>query len=286
MPAVVGARLGVQCAAGRAAVGVPLRLCFAWSDRPNVNDEGRGPRGSDRRAADGSAGLRGKLRAVGVAVGLLLTGLLVSVVLGVAFTAPLLVFGGDLPGAVAFLALVTVGQVAFLVVGAAYVRRADGVTVRWPTRRDLAYAGGALVAALALVFGISTVAAAAGVAPGGSVFDEPIAEEPAVALGLAVLSILLVAPAEELLFRGAIQGRLRRAFGPTGAIAGASLLFGSIHLANFTGSVVGAAVGAGVVTVGGAVFGIVYERTGNLLVPVVAHAAYNTTLLVMAYLAA
>lgn len=253
-----------------------------------MSDEGHGPGASGRRAADGdrSVGISDRLRAIGVAVGLLLAGLLVSVVLGVAFTAPLVLFGGDVPGAVAFLALVAVGQVAFLAVGGAYVRRAGGVAVRWPTRRDLAYAGGGLVAALALVFGISTVAAAAGVAPGGSVFDEPIAEEPAVALGLAVLSMLLVAPAEELLFRGAIQGRLRRAFGPAGAIAGASLLFGSIHLANFTGSVVGAAVGAGVVTVGGAVFGTVYERTGNLLVPVVAHAAYNTTVLVVAFLGA
>jgi membrane protease YdiL (CAAX protease family) len=104
-----------------------------------------------------------------------------------------------------------------------------------------------------------------------------------VALGLAALSIVLVAPAEELLFRGAIQGRLRRAFGPVPAVGGTSVLFGSVHLVNFTGSVVGALVGAGIVGVGGAVFGTVYERTGNLLVPIGVHGAYNTVLLVAAF---
>ena len=246
---------------------------------PGETDRATGP-------SDGPVGVRGKLRAVGVALGLLLAGLVVSLVLGVVFTVPLVVFGGNLPGSVTFLAFVAVGQIAFLVVGGAYVRRMGGVTVRRPTRGDLAFAAGGLAATLVLVLGIGAVATAAGVAPTGSVFEEPIAEEPTVALGLAALSIVLVAPAEELLFRGAIQGRLRRAFGPAGAIAGASLLFGSIHLANFTGSVVGAAVGAGIVTVGGAVFGIVYERTGNLLVPIVAHAAYNATLLIVAFIAA
>lgn len=231
-------------------------------------------------------GMRGKLRAVGVAIGLLLAGLVVSVLFGVVFTIPLVLFGGNLSGSLTFLVFAAVGQLAFLMVGGVYVRRVGGVTVRWPTRRDLAYAAGGLLAALMLVFGISVLVAAAGVAPSGSVFDDPIAQDPTVALGLAALSIVLVAPAEELLFRGAIQGRLHRAFGPVGAIAGASLIFGSIHFINFTGSVVGAVVGAGIVTVGGAVFGVIYERTDNLVVPIIAHGAYNSVLLVGAFLAA
>lgn len=237
-------------------------------------------------AATDSVGIRGRARAIGVSVGLLLAGLAVSIVFGVAFTIPLVLFGGEVSDSATFLAFAAVGQLAFLAVGGAYVRRTGGVTLRWPTRRDLAYAVGGLLAALVLVIGISIAASAAGVAPSGSVFDDPIAQDPTVALGLAALSIVLVAPAEELLFRGAIQGRLRRAFGPAGAIAGASLIFGAIHFANFTGSVVDVMVGVGVITVGGAVFGIIYERTRNLVVPIIAHGAYNTTLLVAAFLAA
>lgn len=236
--------------------------------------------------AERPGGRNGKLRAVGVAIGLLFAGLLVSIGFGVAFTIPLVLFGGDLSSPSTFLALTAVGQVAFLAVGGGYVWRFGDPRIRWPTLRDVGYAGGGVFAALVLVLGISIAATTAGVAPGGSVFDDPITQDPTVALGLAALSIILVAPAEELLFRGAIQGRLRRSFGPVGAISGASLLFGSVHVINFTGSIVGAAVGAGIVTVGGAVFGALYERTENLLVPILAHGAYNTVLLVGAFLAA
>lgn len=235
---------------------------------------------------DSQPGLRDKLLAIAVAVGLLVSGLVGSIAFGIVFTVPLLLFGSDLGSSTTFLAFAAIGQLAFLVVGGAYVRRLGDVTIHWPTRRDLVYAVGGVFTALVLVITISAAAAAAGVGPGGSVFDDPIANDPTVALGLAALSIVLVAPAEELLFRGAIQGRLRRAFGAAGAIAGASLIFGSIHFLNFTGSVVGAVVGAGVVTVGGAVFGTIYERTGNLLVPILAHGAYNTVLLVATFLLA
>jgi hypothetical protein len=227
---------------------------------------------------------RGRLRAVGVSVGLLVAGLAVSLVFGVAFTVPLLILGTDVGGSAAFLGFVAVGQLAFLVVGYAYVRRRGGVPVRRPSRRDAVYAVGGTVGALVAVTVLSVVVATLGVAPTGSVFDEPITNDPAVALGLAALSILLVAPAEELLFRGAIQGRLRASFGPRGAVVGSSLVFGSVHVANYTGSVVGALVGVAIVTVGGLVFGTIYERTGNLLVPILAHGAYNAVLLVVTYL--
>lgn len=242
--------------------------------------------------ADGSRSPTGgsKLRAVGVAVGLLLAGLAVSLLFGVAFTIPLLVFGGDLDSPVTFLVLAAVGQLAFVVVGAAYLLRAArtpiGPTVRlgWPSRSETLYAVGGTLVALVVATGLSVVAATLGVGPTESVFDEPISQQPLLALGLAALSILLVAPAEELLFRGAIQGRLRTTFGPVGAVGGASLLFGSIHATNFGGSLVGAAVGAGIITISGLVFGVLYERTRNLVVPILAHASYNTVLLVAAFL--
>ncbi|MEZ3117262.1 lysostaphin resistance A-like protein [Halobaculum sp. MBLA0147] len=61
-------------------------------------------------------------------------------------------------------------------------------------------------------------------------------------------------------------------------------VFEQIHLVNFGGSVVGALVGAATITVGGVVFGTVYERTRNLVVPILAHGAYNTVLLVATFL--
>ncbi|MFC6976552.1 type II CAAX endopeptidase family protein [Halomicroarcula sp. GCM10025709] len=234
--------------------------------------------------ADSDAG-SGRLRAVLVALGLLVVGLGASIVVGIVFTVPLLLFGADVQSPTVFLLLAAVGQLAFLVVGLSYVGRYGGVTVRRPSRRDTGYLVGGLVAALIAATGLSVVVTVLGIGPSGSVFDDPITTAPWVALALAGLSIVLVAPAEELLFRGAIQGRLRKSFGPVGAVGGASVIFGSIHLLNYTGSIVGALSGVVIVTVGGAIFGTIYERTGNLLVPIGAHGGYNAVLLTVAFLA-
>lgn len=97
--------------------------------------------------------------------------------------------------------------------------------------------------------------------------------------------MILVAPVEEFLFRGVIQGRLRGRFGPVAAIAGSSLLFGALHLSNYTGSILPIVSGALLITTVGAVFGALYERTGNLAVPVLVHAIYNVILLTISYVA-
>lgn len=224
------------------------------------------------------------VRALGAALGLLVAGLAVSVGFGIVFTVPLVLFGANLDSPLTFLAFAAVGQLAFLLVGYAYVRRHGGVPIRRPTWREVWYMAVGLVVTLSAAVGLSVLFAALGVAPEGSVFEDPITRDPRVALGLAALSIVLVAPAEELLFRGAIQGRLRRSFGPVTAVVLSSLVFGSIHLLNFTGSLVGAFAGVAVVTVGGLVFGTLYEWTRNLLVPIVVHGSYNAVLLTIAFL--
>lgn len=136
-----------------------------------------------------------RLRAVAVAVGLLVAGFVASTALGAAaFVVLLLAGGGTDLGAAEFAVLLVAGQLGLGLVGAAYVARWQPVAarIRLPTVR-----------------------------------------------GLAVVLGAVVAPIEELLFRGAIQGRLRRAFGPTGAIVGASARFACVHVLNFTGPVGG-----------------------------------------------
>lgn len=93
---------------------------------------------------------------------------------------------------------------------------------------------------------------------------------------LLPLSLLLIGPAEELLFRGTIQKYLRERFSATGAIVGAGILFASIHLlAILIESSAGAFVSIGVIFVVGISFGWLYERTGSVVAPMVAHGAYN-----------
>lgn len=72
---------------------------------------------------------------------------------------------------------------------------------------------------------------------------------------------------EEALFRGAIQGALSDWLGPLPALAAASVLFGCAHLVTPAYGVIAALMGV--------YLGILWIASGNLLVPVVAHAGYD-----------
>jgi membrane protease YdiL (CAAX protease family) len=59
-----------------------------------------------------------------------------------------------------------------------------------------------------------------------------------------------------------------------------------MHLANYSGSLPCVVAGALLIAAVGAVLGAVYERTGNLVVPILAHASYNVVQVMTSYLAA
>jgi len=76
---------------------------------------------------------------------------------------------------------------------------------------------------------------------------------------------------EELLFRGLVQGALTAPLGPTAALLIASIVFGLAHLITTAYAVVAAAFGL--------YFGWLWTSSGNLVVPVVAHAVYDFVVL-------
>jgi len=110
-------------------------------------------------------------------------------------------------------------------------------------------------------------------------------ENPELFLVFLPIQFLLTAPAEEVLFRGVIQGLFRRAYGVLPGIVLASLLFGLVHYPALAGS-------DGILTViallvaTGALLGTLYEYTGNLLVPIVVHAVWNVFVFGNEYLSA
>lgn len=225
------------------------------------------------------------LRAVAAGIGITLAALVVTLLGGVAAIVPVLVFDLRIESPLVFLGLTAVGQFAFAAVGYAYARRyRRAIPIEVPSGREVGIAVGGVLLALAAVGALSAVVSALGLLP-RSVLGEAVTRDRRIVVGLAVLSLLVVAPAEEFLFRGVVQGRLRDAFGPVGAVVGASLLFGSLHLANYAGSVESVVTGALLVSTTGLVFGGLYEYTDNLAVPIVAHGLYNTFLLAVAYVA-
>ena len=100
-------------------------------------------------------------------------------------------------------------------------------------------------------------------------------------LAMVAVSLLVVGPVEELLFRGVVQGGIRRAFDALPAILIASLLFGLIHLPGVDGSPVEQWAYVGIVAALGCVLGLLYERTDNVLIPGLAHGLYNAMIYVV-----
>lgn len=97
--------------------------------------------------------------------------------------------------------------------------------------------------------------------------------------------LLLAAPAEELLFRGIIQRRLTDRFrAPIGMLVAAGL-FSLMHVlfATYVGRN-GIPSLAVVTFVMGAVFGLVYDRTNNLVVPALGHGVYWLSPALLSYI--
>ncbi|MBP1922667.1 membrane protease YdiL (CAAX protease family) [Halorubrum alkaliphilum] len=149
------------------------------------------------------------------------------------------------------------------------------------TARDVGLVVGAgaalLVLQYAALFGLQSVglgtAQNQATVPGG----DPVAYY----LAMIAVSLLVVGPVEELLFRGVVQGGLRRALDAAPAILLASVLFGLIHLPGIDGSTAEQWAYVGVVVGLGCVLGALYERTDNVLIPGLAHGVYNAAIYVV-----
>jgi membrane protease YdiL (CAAX protease family) len=145
---------------------------------------------------------------------------------------------------------------------------------RRPTKRDLAVvAGGAVVLVVAIV-ALETVLSQIGLTPDENVAVQTGRDNPTLFLYYIPVVLFLNSPAEELLFRGVVQGLFRRAYGVVPGIIAAGAIFGGIHYLALAGQGSAAAYVA-IAFVSGVVLGALYEYTENLLVPIVVHAAWN-----------
>jgi uncharacterized protein len=94
-------------------------------------------------------------------------------------------------------------------------------------------------------------------------------------LEFAIISIL-AGLGEELMFRGLLQAALTQWLAPTAGLIVASMLFGLAHPITAAYAVMGAIFGL--------YLGLVWQASGNLLVPIVTHAVYD--FVALAYLMA
>jgi hypothetical protein len=157
--------------------------------------------------------------------------------------------------------------------------------VRVPTLRDVAWTVGGVVAILVAAAGVGQVLSALGVQVAQNQVIVAGQQNPEWFLYMIPVSLLFVGPFEELVFRGGVQGLLRRAWGPTAAIAIAAGLFGVVHWIALTGAGSRLSYVAVAATLG-LILGALYERTDNLAVPAVVHGSYNSVLFAVQYASA
>ncbi len=218
---------------------------------------------------------------LGIAVAFVLSG---AVVFGIAG------LGGELP-LLTIVAIVFVASAIGLAgTGIAYltlrgISPRSYIGIRVPGFGDLLWAIGGYVAALSLVFASAVLLTIFQVQPETSNQAAELGmENPELLLWLVPISILVVAPGEELLFRGVVQGRLREAYVARIAIPLTAALFALVHYFSLTGGAGARLTAIAILFFPSLVFGYAYERTQNLLVPILIHGVYNSTLVLLLYL--
>lgn len=174
---------------------------------------------------------------------------------------------------------------AFVLAVLAYLAAGDDwelVGYRLPTRREWLFVAGGVVVLLVGQLGFLVALDALGIGAGE---NRAIAGdyEPVYYLAMVPLSLLVVGPAEELLFRGAVQGLLRRAWGAWPAIAIATAVFGLVHFTGVSGTGLERLAYVVIAALLGGVLGYLYERTRNVVVPALVHGAYNAVLFGVQY---
>lgn len=221
-----------------------------------------------------SLGIQARIRTVAGAVGLAMLG----VVAGFAsffFVDPLYgVFRVEWP---AFGKLLTryVVQPGYGLIAAAYIWQHDEYSpldrVQIPSREGTVWIFLAPIVYELAVQGIQLLPIAGlttGSHSGGTVKWRAFVDQPELIVPGLVVMFLIMAPLEELLYRGVIHDRLEETIGAPSRVLVSGLLFGGAHLF-FSG-------GIGLIFT--ALFGLLlaagYERTDNLAVPIMAHAGY------------
>lgn len=225
-------------------------------------------------------------RRVGVATALTVLGVAFSVLLSV----PVLLV--SLGTVAEFVVALVLSELGFVAAGLVFLRATgnglDFFRIGTPDRRALGFVVAGTVALFAYRLVAITAAQAVGLPLAGNSVTQ-LAEEGVLTtlLVLVPLSILVVGPAEEFLFRGVVQPYLDGAFSRAPAIVLTSVLFALVHLPTTwiaTPDPVAVSVTLGILFGLSILLGYLYVWTGNLLVPILVHGLYDALLFGLAYL--
>lgn len=174
--------------------------------------------------------------------------------------------------------LTTLQYLGFGIAIFAYLHyRNEWDVIRWrvPTLRDLGWVVLGLGVLVVLLVGVSLILQQLGIQTAQNGVETAGNQAPAYYLYLVPITILLIGPTEELIFRGIVQGTFRRSYGPKAAIVLATAVFALIHWGALTGGGGGRLATIAVIFVLGGVLGAVYELSGNVVVTALIHGLFN-----------
>lgn len=180
---------------------------------------------------------------------------------------------------------VTLTGLGFAVTAGSYLfvtGHTDRIDIRVPSSLAAKWGLGVSLIVLALITAVTLALAATGHSPTKHGVD--VGDNPVYLIGLLLPVLLVGIPAEELLYRVAIQGRLREVVSPIPAIGlatGVYMLPTVLTHSHLSLSFVGVLSISGLIGIGA---GVVYEKTGNLWAASAIHGVYDGILILLLYL--
>lgn len=218
-----------------------------------------------------------------------------SVILGgvllstAAFIAAVLLFQVELSSITQSLLLpiVTIIQgAAFTISGLVYVKYIDSIdwssTYSIPDKEDILFVLYGVVGLFLAAISFSFILEVINVQSADNQISEIGAQNPDIMLLMIPIAILVIGVYEEFIFRGIAHETFRPLFGSGGAIIISSVLFSLVHVTSLVGS--GVVPTLVILFVLGTILGYLYERTNNLIVPILVHGIYDAILFATLYL--
>jgi membrane protease YdiL (CAAX protease family) len=260
-----------------------------------VGDDSDAPRradaGVDADVApwETGAGKGGFLRAVVESVGVIGVALVLALVFGIVGAVAMLFAGFEFPSTPVLVVSLVGTQSGFVVAVFAFLRwrgePLSNVGLEVPDVKGIVLVVVGLVVTLATAIGVSIAVQFLDLQPAENATTAQASGDPTSLLLLIPVMLLVVGPAEELLFRGVIQRRLReRASAPVAIVLGGAL-FASVHFIALIGDLSAIATTIGILFFPSLVFGALYEYGKNVVVNALVHGLYNSVLLLIAYAA-
>lgn len=162
------------------------------------------------------------------------------------------------------------------------------VDLRVPTKRGWGYVLAGIVGSIAFLFLVSILLQVFSVPAAESDVINVVGENQTMILIMIVIVFFFNAPAEEFLFRNVVQKRLYEAFTRMQSVLIASVIFGLVHFpmyAVLAESMLATLASLSIMFGGAVIFGYLYAKTDNLVVPIASHAALNAFQFGVLYLA-